>query len=437
MICACVWGSLRDQNVHRRTMYVNKAKGRPLMNILVENSVPLTLDSQADRFHTSSSHPTRRGAGTVVPCTSSEYTSEVPVSRPRSPLTTSARASSTETSTSPNIVSRLQQLHGLTKKKLYGSANYPPRTPFFTDERPDTGSYRVPAQPLIPLDVEEYIDHNYSLSNSGGKAQTGAREGRKIRLMQRNAMGPQPFRRGKTLSSNRVLPDAQSSSSLSSPLNNDHSTTAHMIIDPLAASYNTFGPSTHLPVTTHGLCKPPVDATTATIARGSWNTWEQTVSQDSYHPQSPYQWGTYLGPISSHTQKSWHPEGDDNAGETRTYLPIAPPYLSLDLSDTGVNFGKSSVTLQENRLNGCMIDVNVAPVTMNEGASPPITAEKVVPQLSEGFSYESISRLESSNLLPQFHHTSSSSLSAMINPRLDTRRSPLQDYTGESQFSNA
>lgn len=436
MICACVWGSLRDQIVRRRTMYVNKAKGRPLMNILVENSVPLTLDSQAVRFHTSSSHPTRRGAGTVVPCTSSEYTSEVPVSRPRSPSTTSTRASSTETSTSLNIVSHLQQLHGLTKKKLYGSANYPPRTPFFTDERPETSSYRVPTQPLIPLDVEEYINHNHPLSNSGGKAQTRAREGRKTRLMQRNAMGSQPARRGKTLSSNRVLPDAQPSSSLSSPLNVGHSATAHMI-DPLAASYNTFGPSTHLLVTTHGPCKTPVDTTIATIAECSWDNWEQTVSQDSHHPQSSCQWGTYLGSINSHAQESWHPEGDDNAGETRTYLPIAPPYLSLDLSDTDVNFSKSSVNLQENRLNQSMIDVNVASVTMNEGASPPITAEGVVPQLSEGFSYGSISRLESPNLLPQFHHTSSSSLSAMINPRLDTRRSPPEDRTGESHFSNA
>jgi len=416
-------------------MYVNKAKGRPLMNILVENSVPLTLDSQADRFNTSSSHPIRRGAGTVVSCTSSEYTAEVPVVGPRSPSTASPKASSTETSASLNIVSRLQQLHGLTKKKLYGSANYPPRTPFFTDERPDTGSYRVPTQPLIPLDVEEYINHNYPLSNSGGKAQTRAKEGRKIRLMQRNSMGPQPVRRGKTFSSNCVLPDAQPSSSLSSPLNVGHSATAHMI-DPLVASCNTFGPSTYLPVTTHGPSKTPVDTTTATIAQCSWNTWEQTVSQDSHHSQSSCQWGSYLGSVDSHAQESWHPEADDSARETRIYLPIAPPYLSLDLPDADVNFDKSSVTLQENRLNQSMVDVNVASVTMNKGSSPSITAEEVVPQLSEGFSYGSISRLES-NLLPQFHHTSSSSLSAMINPRLDTQYSPPEDRTVESQFSNA
>lgn len=407
------------------------------MNILVENSVPLTLDSQADRFHTSSSHPSR-GAGTVVPCTSSEYTSGVPASRPRSPpTTTSPKAPSTETSASLNIVSRLQQLHGLTKKKLYGSANYPPRTPFFTDERPDPGSYRVPAQPLIPLDVEEYINHNYPLSNSGGKAQTKAKEGRKIRLMQRNAMGSQPVRREKTLSSNRVLPDAQPSSSLSSPLDVGHSTTVHMI-DPLAAPYNlatAFGPSVHLPATTHGPCRTSEDTTTATIAQCSWSTWEQTVSQDSHHPQSPCQWGSYLGSVNSHAQESWHPEGDDNTKDTRPYL--APPYLSLDLSDTSVNFGKSSTTLQENRLNRSMIDVNMASAAMNEGASPPLTGEEVVaPQLSEGFSYGPISRL-ASNPLPQFHHTSSSSLSAMINPRLDTRRSPPEERTGESRFSNA
>ena len=387
------------------------------MNILVENSVLLTLDSQADKSDASDSSPKRHGAEAVVPCTSPKYTPGIPVSRLRSPPTISPKASSTATSTPVNIVTRLQQLHGLTRKKLYGSANYPPpRAPFFADKRSDQDSHRAPAQPCIPLDVEEYINHNYLLSNSGGKVQMRVKERRKNRLMQCNTTSFQPVRRGKELSSTHI-------------------------IGPLAASYNiptTFGTSTHLPVTTPRsfMNKISVDTTTATIssasvARYSWNSGEQRISQDLHHPQSPCQWDSYT---NSHAQENYinyqgglSREGNDSPRNMGTYLPIAPSYLPLNPSNTGVHFGESSVTLQENRLNRSIVNATVVSVVMmNEGVSAPINTEEVVPQIPEDFSYGPSSRLESDSL-PQFHHTSSSSLPAMTN---HIRHSPWEDRAG-------
>lgn len=87
----------------------------------------------------------------------------------------------------------------MTKKKLYGPTNRPqPRTPFFKEERAGDTSQQPLPQSLIPPEVQEHIKHNYPLPNSGGKAQTKSSKERKGRLAQRNATSsPRASRREK------------------------------------------------------------------------------------------------------------------------------------------------------------------------------------------------------------------------------------------------
>ncbi|PPQ63659.1 hypothetical protein CVT24_004433 [Panaeolus cyanescens] len=87
----------------------------------------------------------------------------------------------------PSLVSQLQQVHGLTKKKVYGTK--PPRPPFFKDEPvrenqrlPVRDRYRGkgPAQLTMPPTLMETIES----SNSGGRAMSQSRADRKNRVGQ-------------------------------------------------------------------------------------------------------------------------------------------------------------------------------------------------------------------------------------------------------------
>ncbi|KAF9449215.1 hypothetical protein P691DRAFT_774816 [Macrolepiota fuliginosa MF-IS2] len=167
---------------------------------------------------------------------------------------TGSPKSSTQPTRAPSIVARLQQFHGLTKKKLYGSINHtPPRTPFFKDERVDGTPQHAPQQPLIPPEVQEYINHNYPVSKSGGKVQTKSKEERRIRLAERKATSPPraPRREKKTLKTDQPhsSPASSHNSIPLSPVSPHIPSLTHTAIDgptvtPLAMPYS---PGYHTP----------------------------------------------------------------------------------------------------------------------------------------------------------------------------------------------
>ena len=60
-----------------------------------------------------------------------------------------------ETDPAPSLVSQLQQVHGLTKKKVYGTK--PPRPPFFREERVRDKYRKVPTPLTMPSSVTEEV----------------------------------------------------------------------------------------------------------------------------------------------------------------------------------------------------------------------------------------------------------------------------------------
>jgi len=72
-------------------------------------------------------------------------------------------SSSNETDPAPSLVSQLQQVHGLIKKKVYGTR--PPRQPFFRDERVRDKYRKVPTPLTMPSSVTEEIPS----PSAGGK----------------------------------------------------------------------------------------------------------------------------------------------------------------------------------------------------------------------------------------------------------------------------
>ncbi|KAF5349965.1 hypothetical protein D9756_009077 [Leucocoprinus leucothites] len=467
------------------------------MKFRVGLSTPLTLNSQAGRIDSPNPSLIHRGTGTVVPRTSSRHLSGSPATRSHSSPTPSTEHL-TETPTSPNIVARLQQLHGLTKKKLYASTSHPPpRTPFFSNEPADTGPPQAPSQPLIPRDVEEYISHSYPLSNSGGRVQTRARGERKNRLALRNTTSPKPTQKGKvahkgslsfsdhvttaipppsphttynpTPSPMSFIPSdvvlsvgpcepasSQNASSVDSYISSTGTThepkpisgplqplqpdgygqpTLPHLTSTLAASYGTstaFGPSTLPPATTHNPCIEGAAIGTATTSSieatqcTGINSWTQPASLGSDH-LVPYRWGghhDFMASSSSHASgDNVEYQGDmnvtqllgnENTQEAGSYLPVPPQYFCPNPSDTGANFDQSHALpdSEPSRANTMMS-------TMSGGGDniPVNSPEEAIPQPSTSFCHGSRAGLELDSL-PRFYPSSSSSLSAMINPRL-------------------
>ncbi|PFH49651.1 hypothetical protein AMATHDRAFT_4732 [Amanita thiersii Skay4041] len=83
----------------------------------------------------------------------------------------------------PSLVSQLQQVHGLTKKKVYGMK--PPRTPFFRDESPRE-SYRRPAVSL-PATLTDPLLASHQLLSQGGRSAPLSKLDRIARLSQRSS----------------------------------------------------------------------------------------------------------------------------------------------------------------------------------------------------------------------------------------------------------
>lgn len=149
------------------------------------------LNSQAGPFRSPNSNPTRRVTGSKTHDEFSGRPSYRLTSNHDSIPTTLPPEVSAKSPRAPSIVARLQQVHGLTKKKLYGSASRtPPYTPFFKDERVDGTPQEASLQSLIPPEVQEYINHNYPLSNLAGKVPARSREDRRSRSAQRSATSP-------------------------------------------------------------------------------------------------------------------------------------------------------------------------------------------------------------------------------------------------------
>ncbi|KAF8804152.1 hypothetical protein BYT27DRAFT_7259594 [Phlegmacium glaucopus] len=85
--------------------------------------------------------------------------------------------SSNETDPAPSLVSQLQQVHGLTKKKVYGTR--PPRQPFFRDERVRDKYRKVPTPLTMPSSVTEEVPS----PSAGGKVVSQSRVDRMNRVV--------------------------------------------------------------------------------------------------------------------------------------------------------------------------------------------------------------------------------------------------------------
>ncbi|KAF9039320.1 hypothetical protein BJ165DRAFT_1407519 [Panaeolus papilionaceus] len=98
-----------------------------------------------------------------------------------------------ELDTPPSLVSQLQQVHGLTKKKVYGTK--PPRPPFFKDE-PVRDNQRLPVRDRYrgkgpaPLTMPPTFMETMVSSASGGRAMSQSRADRKSRVGQSSPVDP-------------------------------------------------------------------------------------------------------------------------------------------------------------------------------------------------------------------------------------------------------
>lgn len=135
----------------------------------------LKRDSQGGRVDCSNSHLIYGKISRQVP--NRERVISTPSHRPPA-----------KSSRAPGIVARLQQVHGLTKKKLYGSANRPTSiTPFFKEEPTNNSPQSTLLQPTEPPEVQK---HSSQTSPSSGKVQTRSRESRKNRQTTRTTISP-------------------------------------------------------------------------------------------------------------------------------------------------------------------------------------------------------------------------------------------------------
>ncbi|KAF8152238.1 hypothetical protein B0H34DRAFT_110557 [Crassisporium funariophilum] len=95
---------------------------------------------------------------------------------------------SSESDPPPSLVSQLQQVHGLTKKKVYGTK--PTRQPFFRDERVRDKYRKVPTPLTMPSSVPEQIPS----PTAGGKALSHSRAERMGRVGQASPTDIHPRR---------------------------------------------------------------------------------------------------------------------------------------------------------------------------------------------------------------------------------------------------
>lgn len=426
-----------------------------------------------------------RGTGTLVPSTCPGYASSIPATKTPSPLTASPEVSS-KSSTTPSIVAQLRQIHGLTKKNLPGPSNHPPpRATLFTSERPDNTLPQAPSQPLIPGDVEEHLKHTYPLENPGGKSQTRSRDERRERLVQRNTTNSPPARIRKatlnpslpdyaTLLLPPVSPYTTHNMSSSEGLSKDPAMVPPLVpldladLDTCSLGSSHFPPIIDLPSTLASACSPEtrVDSCSPLISTRSpihpvsrYNIAlhdPSSLSALSMHNTRPEgvgdiatcsqvlsahmcPTGTYalplgtVDPVSYHwdsynglfTSPSSHASGgyDDyqggldptcletnySASETPSYSPAQPQSFYHNHQDSGANYHSPPPPL---------LDPGLSPSssTVSSVAVAGVTTSQAL-----GLDYRT--SLPDSDL-PQFHHTTSSSLSAMINPKLENSFSP-------------
>lgn len=438
-------------------------------------------DSQGGRIDSPNSNLViQRGIGSGVPSNPSEQVPRV-LPANREPTTTVPSAELPPRSPRvPSIVARLQQVHGLTKKKLYGTINHlPPPVPFFKDERTNTRSQRASLQPPMAREVQEYVGHNNLPSNSGGRAQTKSREGRKNRLAQRNATSPpRAARKGKRsdsspLSSNNPTPSVSPSSPTRNPAYSAHGHTGvaavassvgscdsaqdrdgHQTPDPVA-------PSTHLPQGPQPMSSnisalnadnlpyttqtemPDFSGTyvafnnsalTLAVTSPSPRLREQGVSYSeaqTIQSRADYSWNLPHRSLAQANPFPWgRPEemivpshlisaygevnGPNSTPESVSTSPEMVPYISSEHfysnhPEFGAEYGSY----------GSVVGPEWSPAattvsTTSCGSDASVNILGTTPQ-AFGFTYDS-----TAEPLPQFYHSSSSSLSAMINPRLDT-----------------
>ncbi|KAF7416316.1 hypothetical protein PC9H_002581 [Pleurotus ostreatus] len=172
-----------------------------------------------------------------------------------------------EASPSTSLVSQLQQVHGLTKKKVYGTK--PARQPFFRDERP-------PAQHPVPLPLKlasippAIIDVPTQAATSpqprDGRAPSHSRVDRLMRLNQGSPTDQHPrlrgrwSRRGSRLSSPEgdALPSPGSLSSLSemSSATSYFSSTVPSPVSPSATIDDVYQVQPIIQTTSPGLMMP-------------------------------------------------------------------------------------------------------------------------------------------------------------------------------------
>ena len=247
----------------------------------------------------------------------------------------SSAAAPAEGDEAPRLVHQLQQVHGLTKKKVYGTK--PARQPFFKEERVQH-KYRPPPAPLtMPMTM---VDQSMPSPTAGGRALSQSRADRLSRLSQASPTDPhsrrQPTwaRRGSRFST----PEADNLSWPITPSGhiNDHSpgNSSYVSSDlsspvtPATTIDDVYAPSACGPA----MPPPPLHGTPPDIvmqhpgasSEGSWAGHHVAPYAGSYNPNIQ----TYFPPVP----QQYHPEMVHNTGNFDMQDLPTPPLVHATLA---------------------------------------------------------------------------------------------------------
>ncbi|TFK38329.1 hypothetical protein BDQ12DRAFT_735464 [Crucibulum laeve] len=264
----------------------------------VEEFPPFPVDSNI-QFRLSarpSQHMYSNAASTVPPFTS-PLRRETPPRRNNSfpqdnrfsrPIHDPSPVSHSEVESPPSLVSQLQQVHGLTKKKVYGTK--PARQPFFRDERVRDKYRKVPTPLTMPVSTSP-ISHQNLIPSPVGRVSSRSRADRLVRLSQASPTDAHSRRqvgwsrsRGSRLSS----PEADGLSSPASTLHDMSPPTTYTSSNFSSPVSPTFGDDVYAMM---GNCKVSQTTPTAAMPYENGNLGDHTWSQQPHPNQisnSPY-----------------------------------------------------------------------------------------------------------------------------------------------------
>ncbi|KAF9005193.1 hypothetical protein BDQ17DRAFT_1424329 [Cyathus striatus] len=172
-----------------------------------------------------------------------------------------------ESDSPPSLVTQLQQVHGLTKKKVYGTK--PPRQPFFREERVREKYHNMPAPLSVPSSYG--AAHQALLLNTGGRVVPPSKVDR---IMRMNQASPTELHSRRWAS--------RRGSGVSSP---DSDTVTTPIGLPFAVS-PTFANNPYR--TSPPLPQQPTNTSTQlnTTSEPTWHSGQPPTSAVSYYPRS-------------------------------------------------------------------------------------------------------------------------------------------------------